>query len=168
MTKRRTAGSRSEAKNRDAFSKREERASLERLPVLNEKAYDFLEMILQCRVKGVEDAALLEFKLYGVDELSKQAENHPDIQERLFENHIDVMMEVVDLKRDYDGYLVLPAFFERIKAQDCPNERMEGTLDELKRLLNYCFIKDNIPAFYTLLKEIREALSSTQQQQRES
>ena len=42
MTKRRTAGSRSEAKNRDAFSKREERASLERLPVLNEKAYDFL------------------------------------------------------------------------------------------------------------------------------
>ena len=43
MTKRRTAGSRSEAKNRDAFSKREERASLERLPVLNEKAYDFLD-----------------------------------------------------------------------------------------------------------------------------
>ena len=43
MTKRRTAGFRSEAKNRDAFSKREERASLERLPVLNEKAYDFLD-----------------------------------------------------------------------------------------------------------------------------
>ena len=132
----------------------------------HQKAYDFLEMILQCRVKGVEDAALLEFKLYGVDELSKQAENHPDIQERLFENHIDVMMEVVDLKRDYDGYLVLPAFFERIKAQDCPNEKIENTLAALKRLLNYCLIKDNIPAFYTLLKEIREALSSTQQQQK--
>ena len=46
MTKRRTAGSRSEAKNRDAFSKREERTPLplrlNGLPVLNEKAYDFL------------------------------------------------------------------------------------------------------------------------------
>lgn len=131
-----------------------------------QKAFDFLKVILKCRVKGVEDSALLEFKLYCVEELSKQTHTQPDMQDSLFESHINVLMEVIDLKRDYDGYLVLPAFFERIKAQDCPNDRIENTLDALKRLLSYCLIKDNIPVFYTLLKAISEALSATQQQQK--
>ena len=46
ITKRRTTGSRSEAKNRDVFSKRAQthsaKAPFERDLVLNEKTYDFL------------------------------------------------------------------------------------------------------------------------------
>lgn len=129
-----------------------------------QKAYDFVELILKCRVKDVEDSALLAFKLYCIEELASKTH---DQQDSLFESHVDVLMEVIDLKRDYDGYLVIPDFFERIKAQDCPKDRIENTLDALKRLLSYCLIKDNIPAFYTLLKEISKALSATQQQQKE-
>ena len=40
-------------------------------------------------------------------------------------------------------------------------------LDDIHKLLNHSIIKDNVPAFYTILEELKKAIGQTEQRQKE-
>ena len=131
-----------------------------------EYAYNLVELLLKKRVRSHDDASLLEFKLYGIVELSGLKKQDVVYQNTMFNHHIDALVEVVSLKKDYSGYLVLPDFYGRIEKQDCPKETLEDTINAIKNLLHHCIVTDYLPPFYTLLKELRESLTKTAQKQK--
>ena len=131
------------------------------------KALRFTEIVLDKNVTCQEDSPLLEFKLYAITELAAKKADDISHQDRLFQYHINVLVEAIGLNKDYNGYLILPDFYSRINKQDCTKERIEDTVNAVKRLLHNCIIKDHLPLFYTLLKELRDSLEKTSQQQKE-
>lgn len=138
--------------------------------MLNEndkRALELVEAILPKNVSSQEDASLLEFKLYAVKELSELNTNDVAYQSKLFNHHINALIEVIGLNTNYNGYLALPNFYGRIEKQDCPKDTINETVNSIKKLLHQCIIKDYIPPFYTLLREIRKALIITTPKQKE-
>ena len=85
----------------------------------------------------------------------------------MFSRHIGVVREAIELRTEYDGSLILPDFYDRIKVQGCPQETIDETLSAFKKLLNYCILKDYIPVYFSLLEEVKDALGQTKQQQKE-
>lgn len=132
-----------------------------------DKAQKFIEVVLEKNVTCQEDASLLEFKLYAISELSSKRLDDTSFQDTLFEYHIEALVEAIGLNKDYNGYLFLPDFYGRIEKQDCSKERMDSTIDAIKRLLHTCIVKDYLPPFYTILKGLRDSLEKTSQQQKE-
>lgn len=131
------------------------------------RALELVEIILAKNIRSQEDASLLEFKLFTVKELSGTNNNDAEHQRKLYDYHIDALIEAIGLNKDYNGYLVLPNFYKRIEKQDCSQEIIDETIDSIKKLLHHCIVKDYLPPFYTLLKELQEALAKTSQQQKE-
>ena len=132
-----------------------------------EKAFNFASVIIDCRAKGPDDSSLIEFKLYCIQALYDKFKDNASKQTELFSRHVSVLREAIELRREYDGSLILPDFYDRIKAQGCPQETIDETLSALKKLLNYCIIKDYVPIYFSLLEEVKDALSQTTQQQKE-
>lgn len=131
------------------------------------RALELLEILLTKKVRSQEDASLLEFKLFAIKELSGINISDVEYQSNLFNHHIDTLIEAIGLNKDYNGYLVLPNFYQRIEKQDCSSEIVDETINSIKKLLHYCIVKDYLPPFYTLMKKVQDALSKTSQQQKE-
>lgn len=70
------------------------------------------------------------------------------------------------MKKDSDSYYDLPDIFSKIQETGLVRERYEEIIDEVKRMLNYCVLKDNVPAYYSVLEELKTALNKTEQQQK--
>lgn len=132
-----------------------------------DRALELTELVLKKRIRTQEDASLLEYKFFSVTELSALNTHDAKYQTNLYDHHIDALVDAIGLNKDYNGYLVLPNFYSRIEKQDCPKEVMDETIDSIKKLLHHCIVTDYLPPFYTLLKELRELLAKTTQQQKE-
>lgn len=131
------------------------------------QALEFVEIVLDKSIRSQEDASLLEFKLLVVKELSNAIGDTAEYQSKLFNYNIGALFEAIGLNKDYNGYLSIPNFYKRIESQGCPQEIVNETIDSIKNLLHHCIVKDYLPPFYTLLRELGEALSKTSQQQKE-
>ena len=131
-----------------------------------ERAHNLAEILLQKRVRSRDDVSLLEFKLYAIAELSSLRPQDEAYQTAMFDHHVDTLLEAISLKEDSIGYLAFPDFYGRIEKTDCPKEKLNDTVNAIKKLLHHCIVTDYLPPFYTLLKELHEALSKTTQQQK--
>ena len=131
------------------------------------RALELTELVLKKSIRTHDDASLLEFKLFAITELANSNQHDSTSQSRLFEYHIDTLVEAIGLNKDYNGYIAPPDFYSRIEKQDCPKEVIDETIDSIKKLLHHCIVTDYLPPFYTLLKGLRESLSKTTQQQKE-
>lgn len=131
------------------------------------RALELTESVLNKNVRTHEDSSLLEFKLYAIADLSSSNSHDAAYETKLFDHHIDALVEAISLNKDYNGYIALPDFYNRIEKQDCPKEIIDETIDSIKKLLHHCIVTDYLPPFYTLLKELRESLAKTTQQQKE-
>ncbi len=131
-----------------------------------DRAYDFFNIIYKCRVKSSQDSALLEFKLFCISEITENKKVQQPTLDTIFDQHINILMEVIDLNKDYDGFLLLPNFYNRVKNPTCSSDTIDNTITAIKKLINYCFVKDNLPVYYTLLNEIGKSLALTVQSQK--
>lgn len=71
-----------------------------------EKAFAFALVIVDCRTKGPEDSALIEFKLYCIRELYDKVKDSTSKEIDLFSKHIATLREAIELKQEYDGSLI--------------------------------------------------------------
>ena len=132
-----------------------------------QKAFSFLEIVMKHRVKCAEDSILVEFKLACIEQAVEIIKGDVEKQDKLLDYHIDAVIEAISLKKEYDGYYEIPDFFGRIKKNEYVKEKYRMVLDDIHKLLNHCIIKDNVPAFYTILEELKKAIGQTEQRQKE-
>lgn len=132
-----------------------------------EKAFSFLIKVMRHPVKCAEDAALIDFKCACIKELLDKEEKGTEKAQRLFEFHVQAIIEAIGLKKDYDGRIELPDFYSRIIDSEYAKEKYKEVIKQIPKMLNHCIIKDNLPAFYAILEEVKETLEKTEQRQRD-
>lgn len=131
-----------------------------------EKAYRFLRIVMSHRAKYADDLILIDFKLYCIEKMEERMRVDPEKKNKLFHYHVDAIIEAIGLKKDSDSYYDLPDIFTKIQETGLVREKSEEIIDQVKRMLNYCVLKDNVPAYYAVLEEIKNALNKTEQQQK--
>lgn len=131
-----------------------------------EKAYRFLRIVMSHRAKYADESMLIDFKLFCIEKMEEKYKNDPEKKNKLFHYHVNTIIEAIGLKKDSDNYYDLPDIFTKIQETGLVKEKYEEILDEMKRMLNYCVLKDNVPAFYTILEELKTVLNKTEQQQK--
>lgn len=131
-----------------------------------EKAYRFLRIVMSHRAKYADDSILIDFKLFCIEKMEEKLKNDSEKKNKLFHYHVNAIVEAIGLKKDSDSYYDLPDIFSKIQETGQVRERYEEIIDEVKRMLNYCVLKDNVPAYYAVLEELKTALNKTEQQQK--
>lgn len=131
-----------------------------------DKAYRFLRIVMSHRAKYADDAILIDFKLFCIEKIEEKVKNDSDRSNKLFHYHVNAIVEAIGLKKDSDSYYDLPDIFSKIQETGLVREKYEEIVDEVKRMLNYCILKDNVPAYYAVLEELKSALNKTEQQQK--
>ena len=106
------------------------------------------------------DITWTEFKFYCVREADAQKENGFEIN--VSEYHVKLLVEVIEMKEPYDGYLFLPAFEEQCKASQYSKTDIERIRDDIKYLLNKCIISDNLNMFFVFIKIINDCMMITE------
>lgn len=132
------------------------------------QALSFYERVLEKSFGLSDDPVLLEFKMYCTSELIRKVDNNDKSGCKvLLDKQIDVLIEIIGIKDKYQGYLMLPNFEALIKESQYSIEDFKNIKDKMFELLNNCIVKDNLPMYYTLINNLNEVLSSTEQRQKE-
>lgn len=130
-----------------------------------EKALSFFEEIFNSSTINT-DTTFIEFELSCIDELQHNM-NEPSNVEKLLEMHVLVIEEIIKLKSTYTGGLLLPDFKTIIiSCQYASNDVIANKINNIKKLLNTCIIRDNVAAFYLLLDRVIEIFAITEQRQK--
>lgn len=132
-----------------------------------EEAFLFYEKVLERIFRGTEDAVFLEFKMYCISELINKGKLNASAEEKILNKQIDVIVEIIGIKGNYQGYLLLPDFEKLINDRQYSKEEFKKIKEKIYDLLNSCIVKDNLPMFYTLINKLNDVLLSTEQRQKE-
>ena len=134
------------------------------------KGYDhalsFYEHIMEKSFRISEDPVLLEFKMYCISELIHKNKGDYSSRKALLDKQIDVLIEIISIKEKYQGFLLLPDFEALIEENQYSKEEFKNIKDKMFNLLNNCIIKDNLPMYYTLINNLNEVISGTEQRQK--
>lgn len=106
------------------------------------------------------DITWTEFKFYCVREVSEQQGSGFEIN--VSEYHIKLLVEVIEMKEQYDGYMFLPAFEDQCLAAQYSKADIERIRDDIKYLLNKCIISDNLNMFFVFIKCINDCMMITE------
>lgn len=120
------------------------------------------DLVFSKEVSMQGDEYWLEFKFYCINEL-KELKNDPRLLQKAEQYHILAVINAIDFRDKYQGVIVIPNFTERIKENITSSEKIDEIIEDLKRILNRCVIKDNIPAYNAFLGEIDNCFGITKQ-----
>lgn len=106
------------------------------------------------------DITWTEFKFYCIKEVleRKDAKLEVDVNEY----HIKILVEVIEMKEQYNGYMFLPQFKEKFAERQYSNSDSENISKDIKYLLNKCIINDNLNLFFIVLKCVNDCMVSTE------
>ncbi len=130
-------------------------------------ALAYFEGLYNTSIASATDSTFIEFELMCIDELNDKLEAE-DKKEHLLKIHIEVIQEIIKLKSDYTGGLLLPNFKHIIiNCQYSSKDEMAKKVDLVKKLLNSCILHDNVAAFYVILDKIVDVFSETESRQKD-
>ncbi len=120
---------------------------------LAERKNDYLERFIEL-VFGeystfCHDSKWIEFKFHCVDRI-KQIEKMND---KTNEYLLSLLMQVIELKETYKGYMFLPDFMDEIYSGSFSKDKMDSINSIFERLFERTIVNDNISFFYMLIRE---------------
>lgn len=121
---------------------------------------EFFDTIFRHGQAYGNDITWTEFKFYCVGEANKQKEKGIEID--VLQYHIKLLVEVIEMKEQYDGYMFLPAFEEQCKAAQYSRQDIEKICDDIRYLLNKCVISDNLNMFFVVIKSVNTCMMITE------
>ena len=104
--------------------------------------------------------------MYCISELIHKNKGDYSSRKALLDKQIDVLIEIISIKEKYQGFLLLPDFEALIEENQYSKEEFKNIKDKMFNLLNNCIIKDNLPMYYTLINNLNEVISGTEQRQK--
>lgn len=131
----------------------------------NQKAKDFFELVSKNSITASEDPILIEFKLYCIDELNDKCVDN-ESQDNLFEQHIEIIINMIALNTEYNSYIILPNFESKIYECNNVTSKIDNIIDAIVRLLNECIIKDNVQMFFHIISKVNLILAKTETRHR--
>ena len=119
----------------------------------------FLDTIFQYEQGRGNDTTWTEFKFYCIKEVLEKKE----IKEIDVNNyHIRLLIEVIEMKQLYKGYMFLPNFEEELLEVKNSKVECEKICDDIQFLINKCIINDNLNLFFIMLKKVsKRQIAST-------
>ena len=125
-----------------------------------EKVEKFIEYIFDATVTLTDDSRFIEFKFYCISELANNCSS--EMKEKIRKYHINTLLNTIEMRDKYKGYLFVPDFEKQISENQYQLEEIEKICDEIRRLLNKCIICDNVLSYYWLLDILNSCLSKTE------
>ncbi|MBQ8279121.1 MAG: hypothetical protein IJZ23_04715 [Roseburia sp.] len=120
----------------------------------------FFNTIFKYGQDSGNDTAWTEFKFYCIKEVLERKEEKIDIDVNSY--HIKLLVEVIELKEQYDGYMFWPKFEEEINAVQSSKPEIEHICSDIRFLLNKCIINDNLNLFFMMIKKVNQCMLNTE------
>lgn len=121
----------------------------------------FDTIFLHTRELG-NDTIWTEFKFYCINEVK-----NINIELDIKEYHKRLLIEVIEMKDQYNGYMFLPDFEKRFEEMQASKAEYDNVCVEIGYLVNECIVNDNLNMFYIILKKINECLVGTKIEQKD-
>ncbi len=129
----------------------------------NEKEIEqFFDMIFDHSRDNSNDNSWTEFKFYCLKEMYREKY---DIDINSY--HIKLLVEVIEMKEKYCGYIGLPQFEKILEESQYSSLKIKKVCDDLRFLLNKCIINDNLNLYFVMLHCVSECLVNTEARQKE-
>lgn len=127
-----------------------------------DKAYikQFFDMIFKFGQDRGNDIAWTEFKFYCIKDVLENQENVADIDINKY--HIKLLVEVIEMKEKYNGYMFFPDFCQAFKENQYNIQKCEDVCDDIQYLLNKCIVNDNLNMFFVLIKNMNTCIINTE------
>lgn len=124
----------------------------------------FLDTIFQYEQGRGNDTTWTEFKFYCIKEVLENKEiGEIDVNNY----HIRLLIEVIEMKQFYKGYLFLPKFEDKLMEVKHSKVECEKICDDIQFLINKCIINDNLNLFFIMLKKLNTCMLNTEAQNKD-
>lgn len=120
----------------------------------------FFETIFQYGQDRGNDVAWTEFKFYCIKEVLERKEDQMEID--INEYHIRLLVEVIEMKDRYNGYMFLPKFEEKFAEVQSSKVEYDTICNDIRYLLNKCIVNDNLNLFFVVIKSVNVCMISTE------
>ncbi len=105
------------------------------------------------------DITWTEFKFYCIKEVEETKHDKLDVDVNNY--HIKLLVEVIEMKEKYNGYMFIPKFKEKFADTQYSMSDRENISEDIRYLLNKCIINDNLNLFFIVLKCVNDCMVST-------
>jgi len=120
----------------------------------------FFEMIFSYGQDRGNDVAWTEFKFYCIKEILERKDDKIEIDVNVY--HIKLLVEVIEMKEHYNGYMFLPQFEQKFLNIQYLNDDSKAICEDIRFLLNKSIINDNLNLFFILIKSVNKCLINTE------
>ena len=120
----------------------------------------FLDTIFQYDQDRGNDTTWTEFKFYCIKEIQENKEEIKEIDVNKY--HIKLLVEVIEMKEYYNGYMFLPKFEEMLDEVKNTKAECEKICEHMEFLINKCIINDNLNFFFVMLKKVNTCMVNTE------
>ena len=127
-----------------------------------DKVAEILNLIFNDDITMPDDPFWIEFKFFCITELNK-SQYSDSLKEKINDYHIQTLLDVINYKLDYDGYILPPKFNEKLSENINNPEHIDKVCEDIYRILTRCMIRDDLPAYYYFLKHLNKCFYGTQQ-----
>lgn len=125
----------------------------------NEKHIEqFLKTIFKYGQSSVNDTVWTEFKFYCIKEVLIRKDK---IDIDINKYHVRLLVEIIEMKEQYNGYMFLPQFEKKFKKVHSSKDEYEHICKEMRYLLNQCIINDNLNLFFLMIKCVNNCMVNT-------
>ena len=115
-----------------------------------ERLCQFLDTIFKYGQDRGNDVAWTEFKFYCIREVQEKVKENATI--KINEYHIRLLLEVIEMKEQYTGYMFLPQFEDKLNESQYSRQECEEICEDIKYLFGKCIINDNLNMFFEMIK----------------
>ena len=120
----------------------------------------FLDTIFQYDQDRGSDTAWTEFKFYCIREVLEKKDEIKQID--VNEYHIKLLVELIEMKEHYNGYMFLPKFEEMLSEVQNSKTECEEICENMEFLINKCIISDNLNLFFVMIKKVNTCMVNTE------
>ncbi len=120
----------------------------------------FFETIFRYGQDRGNDVAWTEFKFYCIKEMIERDESK--LENDIKEYHLKLLVEVIEMKERYNGYMFLPQYEEMFVKNQYSKVECENICADIRYLLNKCIINDNLNLFFIVIKCVNECFIDTE------
>ena len=123
----------------------------------------FLDMIIENAQDNGNDIAWVEYKFYCIKEVLEKRE---ELYINVNDYHLKVLVDVIEMKKTYNGYMFLPNYERELLELIPTNEVIKEICHDIEFLLNICIMNNNLKMYYYILKSVAECMSKTKGQKK--
>lgn len=124
----------------------------------------FLDIIIDDSIEYGNDIEWIEFKFYCLKEVY-DIEDALDFEVRDY--HIKLVVDIIEMKEIYTGYMFLPDFQRLLFVTDHSKEKIDIICEDIYFLLSKCIISNNISMFYFIIQKIEKCIINADAQKKE-